>query len=106
MVRRANPNPFEEEEVNPFSDPAVWAHISRQSHYSAGPLYTTSTGGALATNSKLSPLAPESSDFTYDRDVTVDIPLGTTKVCQIMQFIIMRVINNMLIDCFSCDFNI
>jgi nitrate reductase NapE component len=79
MARRADPNPFEEEEVNPFSDPAVRAHISGQSHYSAGPFYTTSTGGASTTNSKLSPLAPEPADFTYDRDVTVDIPLGTTK---------------------------
>lgn len=79
MARRADPNPFEEEEVNPFSDPIVRAQIPGQSHYSTGPFYTTSTGVASATNSKLSPLAPEPSDFTYDRDVTVDIPLGTTK---------------------------
>lgn len=79
MARRADPNPFEEEEVNPFSDPAVRAQVSGPSHYSAGPFYTTSTRGASATNSKPSPFPAEPADFTYDRDVTVDIPLGTTK---------------------------
>uniref|UniRef100_A0A0D6R0E1 Secretory carrier-associated membrane protein n=1 Tax=Araucaria cunninghamii TaxID=56994 RepID=A0A0D6R0E1_ARACU len=79
MARRGDPNPFDEEEVNPFSDPAVRAQISGQSKYSGGPFYTTHTGGASGTNSKLSPLPPEPADFAYDRDVTVDIPLGSEK---------------------------
>ncbi|XP_059068085.1 secretory carrier-associated membrane protein isoform X2 [Cryptomeria japonica] len=74
MARRGDPNPFEEEEVNPFSDPAVRAKVAGQPKYSGGSFYTTST-----TNSKLSPLPSEGSDFSYDRDVTVDIPLGTSK---------------------------
>lgn len=76
MARRADPNPFEEDDVNPFSEPAVRAQIPGKPRYSAGPFYTTSAGGPSAANSKLSPLPPEPADFTSDRDVTVGIPLG------------------------------
>lgn len=81
MARRADPNPFEEEDVNPFSEPVVRAQISGHARYSAspgpGPFNITSTGGPSAPNSKLSPLPPEPADFTFDRDVSVDIPRGT-----------------------------
>lgn len=76
MARRADPNPFEEDDVNPFSEPAVRAQIPGKPRYSAGPFYTTAPGGPSAANSKLSPLPPEPADFTFDRDVTVGIPLG------------------------------
>ncbi|GLJ16516.1 hypothetical protein SUGI_0282120 [Cryptomeria japonica] len=75
MARRGDPNPFEEEGVNPFSDPVVWAKVAGQPKYSGGSFYTTQS----TTNSKLSPLPSEGSDFSYDWDVTVDIPLGTSK---------------------------
>ncbi|XP_061367697.1 secretory carrier-associated membrane protein-like isoform X1 [Gastrolobium bilobum] len=50
-------NPFEEEEVNPFSNPK-----------SVPP----------ATNSRLSPLKPEPVDYNYGFGATVDIPLDTS----------------------------
>ncbi|XP_031391417.1 secretory carrier-associated membrane protein 1-like isoform X3 [Punica granatum] len=70
-------NPFEEEEVNPFSqDPAVRTKTS--SKYGGGSLYTSSAASAPpASNSRLSPLPPEPADF-YDRNATVDIPLDTS----------------------------
>ncbi|KAF8029869.1 hypothetical protein BT93_E2325 [Corymbia citriodora subsp. variegata] len=74
MAGRFDKNPFDEEEVNPFSDPAVRSKTS--SNYGGGAFYTTSTGGAPASNSRLSPLPPEPADF-YDRGATIDIPLDT-----------------------------
>jgi len=82
MARPADPNPFEEEEVNPFSEPAVRAQISGQTYYSPAPFHATdwNNNGASTTKSKLSPLPPEPIDFTYDRDATLDIPLGTKDI--------------------------
>ncbi|KAA8515318.1 hypothetical protein F0562_018452 [Nyssa sinensis] len=56
MAGRFDPNPFDEEEVNPFAN-----HGSAPS----------------ATKSRLSPLPPEPMDFNYDRSAPVDIPLDT-----------------------------
>ncbi|KAJ6402023.1 hypothetical protein OIU84_014155 [Salix udensis] len=53
MAGRYDPNPFDEEEVNPFFDPA---------------------GVPPASNSKLSPLPPEPAGF-YNYGTTVDIPI-------------------------------
>uniref|UniRef100_A0A5B7A0R6 Secretory carrier-associated membrane protein n=1 Tax=Davidia involucrata TaxID=16924 RepID=A0A5B7A0R6_DAVIN len=58
MAGRYDPNPFDEEEVNPFAN-----HGSVPS----------------ATNSRLSPLPPEPVDFNYDRSAPTDIPLDTAK---------------------------
>ncbi|KAL4199498.1 hypothetical protein AMTRI_Chr03g145240 [Amborella trichopoda] len=55
MHRHNDPNPFDEEEVNPFS------------HASAPP----------GSRSRLSPLAHEPVGFGYNQDATVDIPLDT-----------------------------
>ncbi|XP_077234895.1 secretory carrier-associated membrane protein 4-like [Tasmannia lanceolata] len=54
MRRQNDPNPFDEEEVNPFAN-------------SAGP----------GSKSRLPPLAPEPLGFTHKHDATVDIPLDT-----------------------------
>ncbi|KAK4746418.1 hypothetical protein SAY87_012730 [Trapa incisa] len=56
-------NPFAEEEVNPFSDPAVRNQTSSGYGASAPPV----------SNSRLSPLPPEPG--FYDRGATVDIPI-------------------------------
>uniref|UniRef100_A0A5B7A412 Secretory carrier-associated membrane protein n=1 Tax=Davidia involucrata TaxID=16924 RepID=A0A5B7A412_DAVIN len=56
MARRYDPNPFDEEEVNPFANPGTVPS---------------------ATNSRLSPLPPEPVDFNYDRGAPIDIPLDT-----------------------------
>ncbi|KAJ6738104.1 SECRETORY CARRIER-ASSOCIATED MEMBRANE PROTEIN [Salix koriyanagi] len=64
MAGRYDPNPFDEEEVNPFFDPAVRSKASGQSKYS-GSVFNT-TGVPPAANSKLSPLPPEPA---------VDIPI-------------------------------
>nr|DAD20833.1 TPA_asm: hypothetical protein HUJ06_022296 [Nelumbo nucifera] len=81
MAGRYDPNPFEEEEeVNPFADPAARGKASGQSHYGGGAFFTTNPGSVpSATNSRLSPLPPEPADFNYGRGATVDIPLGTEK---------------------------
>ncbi|XP_027345000.1 secretory carrier-associated membrane protein-like isoform X6 [Abrus precatorius] len=60
MAGRYDSNPFDEEEVNPFSNPG-----------SVPP----------ATNSRLSPLKPEPVDYNYGFGATVDIPLDTSTVC-------------------------
>ncbi|GLU23071.1 hypothetical protein SLE2022_391030 [Rubroshorea leprosula] len=74
MAGRYDRNPFdeEEEEVNPFSDPAVRGKASGQSKFGGG-VFSTST--PPTSNSRLSPLPPEPAGFGYDRDATVDIPL-------------------------------
>ncbi|XP_010268786.1 PREDICTED: secretory carrier-associated membrane protein 3-like [Nelumbo nucifera] len=58
MAGRYDPNPFEEEDVNPFASPG---------------------NVPSATNSRLSPLPPEPADFSYGRGATVDIPLDAEK---------------------------
>eukprot|EP00262_Sarcandra_glabra_P022495 TRINITY_DN998_c0_g1_i1.p1 TRINITY_DN998_c0_g1~~TRINITY_DN998_c0_g1_i1.p1 ORF type:complete len:311 (-),score=62.97 TRINITY_DN998_c0_g1_i1:246-1178(-) len=80
MAGRYDRNPFdEEEEVNPFADPAVRGKPSGQSTFSGGPFYTTHPGSVPPANSMLSPLPPEPADYSYDRGATIDIPLDTAK---------------------------
>ncbi|XP_057415714.1 secretory carrier-associated membrane protein-like [Lotus japonicus] len=57
MAGRYDSNPFDEEEVNPFSNPGRVPP---------------------ATNSRLSPLKPEPVDYNYGFGATVDIPLDTS----------------------------
>ncbi|XP_022764041.1 secretory carrier-associated membrane protein 1-like isoform X2 [Durio zibethinus] len=73
-MSRYDSNPFVEEEVNPFSDPAV-RKGSGQSNYSGGDFYTTNPGSVPPATSRLSPLPPE----PYDRGATIDIPLDSAK---------------------------
>ncbi|XVF44436.1 hypothetical protein PTKIN_Ptkin02bG0119900 [Pterospermum kingtungense] len=67
-------NPFDEDEVNPFSDSAV-RRGSGQSNYGGGAFYTTNPGSVPPATSRLSPLPPE----PYDRGATIDIPLDSAK---------------------------
>ncbi|KAJ9168910.1 hypothetical protein P3X46_020387 [Hevea brasiliensis] len=77
MAGRYDRNPFdEEEEVNPFADPAVRGKASGQQKFSGGAFYTSSA--PPASNSRLSPLPPEPADFGYDHGATVDIPIDST----------------------------
>lgn len=77
MAGRYDSNPFDEEEVNPFSDPAVRSKTSNQSNYGGGAFYTTNPGSvAPATNSRLSPLNPEPADYGFG--TTIDIPLDNS----------------------------
>ncbi|EOX99347.1 Secretory carrier membrane protein (SCAMP) family protein isoform 2 [Theobroma cacao] len=73
-MSRFDSNPFDEEEVNPFSDPAV-RKGSAQSNYGGGAFYTTNPGSVPPATSRLSPLPPE----PYDRGATIDIPLDSAK---------------------------
>ncbi|RDX97380.1 Secretory carrier-associated membrane protein 3 [Mucuna pruriens] len=57
MAGRYDSNPFDEEEVNPFSNPG---------------------SVAPATNSRLPPLKPEPVDYNYGFGATVDIPLESS----------------------------
>ncbi|KAK8575272.1 hypothetical protein V6N13_033488 [Hibiscus sabdariffa] len=79
MAGRYDENPFaepEEDEVNPFSDPAVRGKASGQSKF--GGLFSKNVPSAPpASNSRLSPLPPEPAGFNYDREATIDIPLGS-----------------------------
>ncbi|XP_021740485.1 secretory carrier-associated membrane protein 1-like isoform X2 [Chenopodium quinoa] len=77
MAGRYDPNPFEEEEVNPFSERK--AKASGQSNFSGGAFYMPNPGSVPpASNSRLSPLPPEPADF-YNPTATVDIPLDSGK---------------------------
>ncbi|OVA13917.1 SCAMP [Macleaya cordata] len=79
MAGRYDSNPFDEEEVNPFSEPAVRGKGPGQSNFGGGAFYTTHPGSVpAATNSRLSPLPPEPADF-YNPGATMDIPLESTK---------------------------
>lgn len=80
MAGRYDTNPFAEEEVNPFSEPAVRGKTSNQSNYSGGAFYTTNPGSVpSATNSRLAPLRPEPADYNnYGFGETVDIPLDAS----------------------------
>ncbi|XVF27703.1 hypothetical protein REPUB_Repub14bG0131400 [Reevesia pubescens] len=77
--RRYEKNPFdeEEEEVNPFADPAVRGKASGQSRFGGGLFSTNNPSAPPASNSRLSPLPPEPAGFNYDREATIDIPLDT-----------------------------
>ncbi|KAK0577902.1 hypothetical protein LWI29_002019 [Acer saccharum] len=78
MAGRYDSNPFAEDEVNPFSDPAV-RKTSGQSKFGGGAFYTTTSGSAppAAKSSRLSPLPHEPAGFGYDRDAPIDIPLDS-----------------------------
>nr|ACU17661.1 unknown [Glycine max] len=79
MAGRYDSNPFDEEEVNPFSDPSVRGKTSSQSNFSGGAFYTTNPGSVpAATNSRLPPLKPEPVDYNYGFGATVDIPLDSS----------------------------
>ncbi|KAH1087556.1 hypothetical protein AAZX31_07G176600 [Glycine max] len=79
MAGRYDSNPFDEEEVNPFSDPSVRGKASSQSNFSGGAFYTTNPGSVpAATNSRLPPLKPEPVDYNYGFGATVDIPLDSS----------------------------
>ncbi|GAV77544.1 SCAMP domain-containing protein [Cephalotus follicularis] len=86
MAGRYDRNPFDEEdEVNPFSDPAVRGKASGQSKFGGGAFFSKNPGSVPpASNSRLSPLPPEPADFNnyYDRDATIDIPIDTSTVGQ------------------------
>ncbi|PKA62780.1 Secretory carrier-associated membrane protein 3 [Apostasia shenzhenica] len=56
MARRYDPNPFDEEEVNPFAN----------------------TSGVPPANSRLSPLPHEPAGFFNDHGATIGIPLDST----------------------------
>ncbi|XP_073273475.1 secretory carrier-associated membrane protein 1-like [Primulina huaijiensis] len=77
MAGRYDPNPFDEEEVNPFSDGGARGKGTGRSNFSGGAFYTTSSGSVPpVTNSRLSPLPPEPADF-YNPTAPVDIPLDS-----------------------------
>ncbi|KAK6268836.1 hypothetical protein QUC31_012996 [Theobroma cacao] len=80
MAGRYDKNPFdeEEEEVNPFADPAVRGKTSGQSKFGGGLFSTNNPTAPPASNSRLSPLPPEPAGFNYDREATIDIPLDTS----------------------------
>ncbi|XP_022720512.1 secretory carrier-associated membrane protein 3-like isoform X2 [Durio zibethinus] len=80
MAGRYDKNPFaeeEEEEVNPFSDPAVRGKAPGKSKFGGGLFSTNIPSAPPASNSRLSPLPPEPAGFNYDREATIDIPLDT-----------------------------
>ncbi|XP_022723406.1 secretory carrier-associated membrane protein 5-like isoform X2 [Durio zibethinus] len=79
MAGRYDKNPFdeEEEEVNPFSEPAVKGKTSGQSKFGGGLFSTNTPSTASASNSRLSPLPPEPAGFNYDHEATIDIPFDT-----------------------------
>ncbi|KAG9140419.1 hypothetical protein Leryth_022943 [Lithospermum erythrorhizon] len=71
-------NPFaEEEEVNPFADHGTKGKTGGQSKFGGGSFFTTNSGSAPATKSRLSPLPPEPADF-YNPTAPVDISLDNT----------------------------
>ncbi|KAL3821516.1 hypothetical protein ACJIZ3_007421 [Penstemon smallii] len=73
MAGRYDPNPFDEEEVNPFAD----GRGKGQSSYGGGAFFMANPGSVPPANSRLSPLPPEPAD--YERGDTVDIPLDSSK---------------------------
>ncbi|KAJ7292331.1 hypothetical protein O6H91_15G035600 [Diphasiastrum complanatum] len=80
MARRYDSNPFDEEDVNPFSDPVVRSQIPGNASYGGSSFYDTQFNRVpQVTNSRLSPLPPEPASLNFTKDVTEDIPLGNTK---------------------------
>ncbi|TYH13642.1 hypothetical protein ES288_A06G154900v1 [Gossypium darwinii] len=80
MAGRFDENPFAEEgeeEVNPFSDPAVRGKASGQSKFGGGLFSKNVPSAPPASNSRLSPLPPEPAGFNYGHEATIDIPLDT-----------------------------
>ncbi|KAJ7538735.1 hypothetical protein O6H91_11G061700 [Diphasiastrum complanatum] len=73
MANRYDRNPFDEEDVNPFSDPVVRAQMANRTPYAGGSLHDPDSYNVAPTsNSRLSePLSLNSAG-----DATVEIPLG------------------------------
>ncbi|XP_073131944.1 secretory carrier-associated membrane protein 2-like [Henckelia pumila] len=77
MAGRYDPNPFDEEEVNPFSDGGARGKAGGQSRFGGGSFYKTTAGSVPpVTNSRLSPLPPEPADF-YNPTAPFEIPLDS-----------------------------
>ncbi|XVF87555.1 hypothetical protein PTKIN_Ptkin18bG0129800 [Pterospermum kingtungense] len=76
MAGRYDRNPFdeEEEEVNPFSDPAVRGTTARKTKFGGGLFSTNTPSGPPPSDSRLSPLPPEPAGFNYD--IPLDAPSG------------------------------
>ncbi|CAN6168451.1 unnamed protein product [Urochloa humidicola] len=75
MAGRYDSNPFEEEDVNPFSE-QTRGKAGGQSNFGGGAFYMPNPRNVPpASNSRLSPLPPEPADFS----ATVDIPLDSSK---------------------------
>lgn len=66
------PNPFDEDEVNPFADPAVRAQLSGKPDYAGGAFFNPHAG-SVPQASRLNPLPHEPSDRA------INIPLGNGK---------------------------
>lgn len=66
------PNPFDEDEVNPFADPAVHAQLSGKPDYAGGAFFNPHAG-SVPQASRLNPLPHEPSDRA------INIPLGNGK---------------------------
>ncbi|KAG0477219.1 hypothetical protein HPP92_013623 [Vanilla planifolia] len=79
MAGRYDSNPFEEEDVNPFSGSSAPRKGSGQSNYEGGAFYMMNPGVPPASNSRPSPLPPEPVEFYNDRATTIDIPLDNSK---------------------------
>ncbi|KAL7587795.1 secretory carrier-associated membrane protein 1 [Lactuca sativa] len=73
MGSRYDPNPFEEEELNPFANQSPQGSASAQSNYAGGAFYMPAAGSVPPATSRLSPLPPEPAG--YDRGATINIPL-------------------------------
>lgn len=72
-------NPFDEdtEEVNPFATNPVARTQGQGTTFAGGAFYNPTASVPQAYNTRLTPLPPE--PVAFDRDVTVDIPLGNQK---------------------------
>ncbi|KAK9051982.1 hypothetical protein SSX86_028610 [Deinandra increscens subsp. villosa] len=70
MATRHDPNPFDEEEINPFANEG---NGFGQSNYGGGAFYMPAHGSVPPATSRLSPLPPEPAG--YSRGATIDIPL-------------------------------
>ncbi|KAJ7552855.1 hypothetical protein O6H91_06G112300 [Diphasiastrum complanatum] len=78
MARQYDSNPFEEGDVNPFSDPVIRSQISGNPFHGGGSFYNSQLNTVpQVTNSRLAPLPLERTNFA--RDGTEDIPFGSTK---------------------------
>ncbi|KAI3515381.1 hypothetical protein L1887_14275 [Cichorium endivia] len=75
MGSRYDPNPFEEEELNPFANQSPQGSGFAQSNYggAGGAFYMPAPGSVPPATSILSPLPPEPAG--YDRGATINIPL-------------------------------
>jgi hypothetical protein len=83
MAGRYDSNPFDEDEVNPFSDPNIRAQAANNtSNYGGGlggSFYDSQPINVAQANSRLSPLPHEPLNSSGASDATVDIPLGGAK---------------------------